>query len=185
MLFLFILGIIFSNVITEFIITHRVESLNQFFINLGYLRAGFSMLFLAIVLLFMKKKRINWFFVLFLSFSMTFGIVYLLKNIFQISRPLFNALIVETGYAFPSGHAAGSFSVIPVLFKVYNKSKYLWLTLAILISFSRIYVGVHTLMQVLVGGLIGFLIGKLFVYLEEKHNLFKLVINFFKMNDNR
>jgi len=71
------------------------------------------------------------------------------------------------------------------LFKVYNKSKYLWLTLAILISFSRIYVGVHTLMQVLVGGLIGFLIGKLFVYLEEKHNLFKLVINFFKMNDNR
>lgn len=58
-----------------------------------------------------------------------------------------------TGYSFPSGHsqtAVGTFSAIAVTSK--NRVvKYLCITLAVLVPVSRMYVGVHTPWDVLVG----------------------------------
>ena len=179
----FIVGLIFSEEVLKFVVSHRIKSLDLFFIFSGNFWIEFFVLFLAI--LFLKKNRIKWVSNILLSLFFSLFLVFLLKNLFKVPRPVVEAIIVETGYGFPSGHAAGSFSVIPVLFKGYGKIKYLFLSLAILISLSRVYVGVHTLTDVLVGALIGFLAGKLFVYLEEKHNLFKLIVMLFKKNVNR
>ena len=176
-------GFMFSEEVLKFVVTHRIESLNSFFISLGNFWVEFFILFFAI--LFFKKNRMRWTFNILLSLFFSLFLVFLLKHLFKVPRPLVEAIIVETGYGFPSGHAAGSFSVIPVLFKSYSKIKYLFLSLAILISFGRVYVGVHSLTDVLFGALIGFLVGKLFVYLEEKHNLFKLIVMLFKKNVNR
>ena len=46
-------------------------------------------------------------------------------------------------------------------------------------------IGQRKYFYILSGALIGFLVGKLFVYLEEKHNLFKLIVMLFKKNVNR
>ncbi len=180
-----IVGFIFSEDALNFVVLHRIKSLDLFFISLGNFWVDIVLLLLAIFFLFFKKNRIKWILSILFSLFFSLFLVFLLKNLFRIPRPLVEAIIVETGYAFPSGHATGSFSVIPILFKSYGKIKYLFFILAILVSFSRVYVGVHSLTDVLVGALIGFLIGKLFVYLEEKHNLFKLIVMLFKKNVNR
>lgn len=180
-----IVGFIFSEDALNFVVLHRIKSLDLFFISLGNFWVDIVLLLLAIFFLFFKKNRIKWILSILFSLFFSLFLVFLLKNLFRIPRPLVEAIIVETGYAFPSGHATGSFSVIPTLFKNYGKIKYLFFILAILVSFSRVYVGVHSLTDVLVGALIGFLIGKLFVYLEEKHNLFKLIVMLFKKNVNR
>ena len=84
-----------------------------------------------------------------------------LKNIFLRPRPDFaNAFYIESGYSFPSGHA-----MLSVLF--YGMAAYLlargltWkgqvrlgvtaFTLSLLIGFSRIFLGVHYLTDVLGG----------------------------------
>lgn len=77
---------------------------------------------------------------------------------------------IETSYGIPSTHASDSFSVWGYLaFKV--KRQWLWITavaLVILISFSRLYLGVHFPHDVVGGWLIGLVILTLFIRYEKK-----------------
>ena len=85
-----------------------------------------------------------------------------LKNIFQRSRPTIpGAYMVETGFSFPSGHSMVSlifYGVIAYLALSYIKSKkwkvfitVITLMICALIGFSRLYLGVHFLTDVLAG----------------------------------
>lgn len=92
----------------------------------------------------------------------------LLKEIFQRARPC-NTLsdaITPIGcagsFSFPSNHALNNFAAAAFLYKLYPKFKWIFFTVAILISISRIYLGVHYPSDVLGGALIGFLLGYLF-----------------------
>jgi undecaprenyl-diphosphatase len=97
----------------------------------------------------------------------------ILKNIFARARPDIMQLINETSYSFPSGHAMinASLYTILVLFIfrfIKNKPKKIALTavciiLTVAIGFSRIYLGVHYLGDVVGGWLIGFAVS-VFVY---------------------
>ena len=72
-------------------------------------------------------------------------------------------------YSFPSGHSASSFSVFAVAF--FRCDTLLWvgiLILAVLISFSRIYLRVHYLTDVVCGILLGFVCGSASVVIMEK-----------------
>jgi undecaprenyl-diphosphatase len=88
-----------------------------------------------------------------------------LKPIFARARP-FNAIadvrVVDTRrpttYSFPSGHAAMSFAGAVGLMAIWPQQVWL-LALAFAIAFSRIYVGVHYPLDVLIGGLVGGVIG--------------------------
>ena len=59
-------------------------------------------------------------------------------------------------FSFPSSHAALSFAAIPFLPK---KWVIPWVVLAALISFSRVYFGLHYLSDVIAGAAIGLMIG--------------------------
>ena len=74
----------------------------------------------------------------------------------------------------PSNHAANMFSLAIVLSYFYKKYKPLLFLLAILISFSRVYVGVHFPGDVIVGGLIGFFISSSFLILWGKVKLHEI-----------
>lgn len=108
----------------------------------------------------------------------TSGAVHILKNIFQVPRPI-DAYILETGYAMPSGHASISFFL--AIFLIYyiirqpdNKisETISWMILgatAIIITASRVFLHVHTIEQVLCGALLGSLIAYIAIlYTQHK-----------------
>lgn len=67
-------------------------------------------------------------------------------------------------YSFPSGHAASSFGAA-ILFSWYHRKKiYFFLTIASLISFSRIYLGYHYPLDVIIGAILGTCIGYTIIY---------------------
>ena len=86
----------------------------------------------------------------------------LLKNTFQTPRPV-DALIETFGYAFPSGHAAGSMFLaltlcyfasslkVPLRYLVYV----LLVVATFAIGFSRFQLGVHTPFQIGAGYIVG------------------------------
>jgi len=70
-----------------------------------------------------------------------------------------------SGLSFPSSHAVNSFTVATLLSRFYKRYLVYLFSLAFLISFSRIYVGVHYPADVLAGMFIGFVVGLLIFYL--------------------
>lgn len=63
------------------------------------------------------------------------------------------------GSSFPSGHAATAFAGALVLSRLLPAGQVLWWTLAVVIAFSRVYLGVHYLLDVSAGALIGLICG--------------------------
>jgi len=113
---------------------------------------------------FWLAKRKNWN-NLILLFSAVGGSALLnlvLKNIFQRSRPIFpQAFSIETGFGFPSGHTMISlafYGIVAYIALTYIKNRN-WkvltivgaLVISVLIGFSRLYLGVHYLTDVLAG----------------------------------
>jgi undecaprenyl-diphosphatase len=64
-------------------------------------------------------------------------------------------------YSFPSGHAALSCAASTVLAFGVPQMKALWIALAALVAFSRVYIGVHYPLDVTCGALLGVAIGVL------------------------
>ena len=79
--------------------------------------------------------------------------------------------------SFPSGHATGT--MILALWFGYHYKKWMpyFLTFALIISFSRVYVGVHWTSDVLGGMLLGYIIVKSFIYIWERYITPKLSPN--------
>jgi undecaprenyl-diphosphatase len=90
-----------------------------------------------------------------------------IKNIVQRPRPCHNIdgrTIIEnirllvpcgSGFSFPSSHAVNNFAVATLLSYYYRKWTWLFMTIAAVVAFSRIYVGVHFPSDVAGGALIG------------------------------
>ena len=70
--------------------------------------------------------------------------------------------------SFPSNHAANICSICYLLSYMYNNKKKYFVTIAILISVSRIYVGVHYPLDVITGAMIGLFTGYLLTKTAKK-----------------
>jgi len=153
------------------VLSHRNAFLTGFFKIFTYL-GSFYVLALVVfivflVVYFIYKKR-----VLALSFLTCFILTSILnavlKTIVKRPRPESLMIIEELGYSFPSGHAMMSLAVFG--FFIYFALKFienkplkislvvLFSAVVILIGFSRIYLGVHYLSDILAGWLISFVI---------------------------
>lgn len=110
-----------------------------------------------------KEKAVKLLFILLPSLLLNFW----LKEIFQTARPLGVALIEQGGFAFPSGHAQGSTTLWLMLALLIRKKwiNYLAVIMIILVSLSRLYLGVHYPIDIF-GGL---LIGVLLVLIYDKY----------------
>lgn len=102
----------------------------------------------------------------------------LLKNIFVIPRPDIISLIEEKGFSYPSGHAMASLAFYGFIIYLLNKKMkpsllkkvlIIILTLLILlIGFSRVYLGVHHLSDIIGGYLISLAYLIIFIKLMKK-----------------
>ena len=114
----------------------------------------------------------------------------LFKDSFQRLRPCYNETLIDSvrlvkescggKYGFFSAHASNSFS-LAIFFGLLYKNKFRYvicisLLYASLISYSRIYLGVHFPLDILFGGIFGITIGLvIFKIYENKLNFFKFL----------
>jgi len=142
---------------------------------LSHLLANFSSMFIIIIVLIsfflLNKKKREWVLPLGLGIISSYIITYVLKFIVARPRPLgisMNFLFHLLDYSFPSSHAAVAFAALPVLNKTYPKLKWLWILSASFVAFSRIYIQVHYLSDIVAGALIGYFTSIFIIKLKDK-----------------
>lgn len=140
--------------------------LNYFFIPYTYAGDGFFIIALAVALFFLRRKYLSLMIVS--SYLMSGIFVQILKSFISEARPAY--FLANTDYpyfienvtlhnyhSFPSGHSASAFALAAILsFSVKNKNySILFLLLAALVGYSRIYLGQHFMDDVLPGSILG------------------------------
>lgn len=160
---LFLIGIFFDKEIALFFANNRIgflTSIMQFISNTYFL----ACVFVIVGSLFLFDKKNKKYLIPFLiSILASFLLEYSLKLLFMRERPI-GGIYNPESYSFPSGHSAVVFSPIAVLNKAFSKLAKYWFVFAILIAFSRIYLGVHYLTDVCFGVFIGYSAGKLVLW---------------------
>ena len=134
---------------------------------------------LCLALWFLLRGRISLIAGLMVTVSGTAGLVFGLKEFVARARPdaIYQAY-VESGFSFPSGHAALAVALygfcIYVLWRAVPRHQWAgtgiaFLNLLILsIAFSRLYLGIHYLSDVLGGALVGAIFLALGIYISER-----------------
>ncbi len=95
-----------------------------------------------------------------------------LKSFFQVPRPFeviswVRHLSNTGGYSFPSGHATAAFSGFFILGVKYGRLP-IFVSLAIIVGISRIYMGIHYPSDIVAGALIGIACALISFKIEEK-----------------
>lgn len=105
-----------------------------------------------------------------LMLAIVWPAVELLKALVAFPRPVsLTALTVHTGLdSFPSLHTAVAFAVATFVYHYSKKGGILLFVLAILIGFSRIFVGVHYPVDVIAGAGIGIIISWVVVLIQKR-----------------
>lgn len=98
------------------------------------------------------------------SFLLASGLSTLLKGLFERSRPPdavgIEALVAVPGTpSFPSGHAMTAFAAGGAVAVLAPRLRLPVLSLAAIIAFSRVYLGVHFWLDVLAGAALGLILG--------------------------
>ncbi len=137
----------------------RLPGLNEFMLGITYLGDEIAFLVIALILFWCVDKR-NGYYILAVGFVGTIANQFM-KLWFRIPRPWVldeNFTILEqaregaSGYSFPSGHTQSSVGTFgSIAYTTRNKMiRYGAIVIAVLVPFSRMYIGVHTPLDVLV-----------------------------------
>ena len=161
-----------------------------FWISLSKIEANILMYFFLILLFFYIQKigpKLIYIFYLFFVIALMIAITdqgaNIFKDSFQRLRPCYNESIIDSlrlvkencggKYGFFSAHASNSFSLAIFFGLLFiNRIRYLimiTIVYASLISYSRIYLGVHYPIDIFFGGFFGIFVGFVmynFVYLK-------------------
>lgn len=112
-----------------------------------------------------------------LSVGLLFSLVITedVKDILQRARPpgAYGANVLHmTSYSFPSGHALSIFLAAAVLGAYFGwKYRVAGYAIALIVSLSRVYLGVHYPTDVIGGAIIGTFLGEMLVYAAYKYGL--------------
>ncbi len=125
----------------------------------------------------------KWIFPLWLALAASEAAAFLLKVTVERQRPFQQGLMEISpiftitdkyylwDFSFPSAQTAAAFCAVPILSMEFPKLKYLWITLAALVGFSRIYFGFHFLSDVIAGAILGLLMGMAMIKAEKETGL--------------
>ena len=176
----------------EKLATHTSRLRNRIILFITFLGSHLFLIPANLVLLafFLFIRRYSWFSIRVAVIALSsLALMLLLKYLFQRKRPLSPLLKTAKGLSFPSGHAITAVTfyglLIYILFKTAPEGllKYIVATILILlillIGFSRIYLRVHYVSDVIAGFIIGVLwlvislevLNILEEYIEEKRKI--------------
>jgi len=102
---------------------------------------------------------------LFAALTLTYYIVSFLKITVARPRPFIlmpdaNLFVAVKGFSFPSNHTATAFMAATILSEFFGSWRKVLFFVAALVGYSRIYLGVHFLSDVIAGAIVGILIGR-------------------------
>jgi len=164
----------------------RNNFFNEFFMGMTFISSEIIIFFFLTSLFLWQERKRKWILPLWLSLGLSALISFLLKIAVQRPRPFQTGIVsvlpvleksshLIWNFSFPSFQTMLGFCAVPILSKEFPKFKYIWITFAGLIAFSRIYFGLHFLSDVIVGGLIGYSIGWLIVKKEKEDKIFERI----------
>jgi len=186
--FLILISFYFDKEIVKLISYLRTEPLNNLFLGINFIGAGIIILSLITILFLFQENKRKWILPSWFAIISSVVLSLLLKITIQRPRP-FDLGIVSTlpilqkaaylswDFSFPSTHAIVIFCALPFLIKAIPKLKYLWVLLALAIGFERIYFGLHFLSDVLIGGLIGYIIAMIVISIEKDNHFWRKLYN--------
>ncbi len=154
----------------------RSEILTPFFVAVTRLGdKGRIWIIVSIILLISKKTRKVGILTAFALISANILNNIILKGIFERIRPyevvegLSSVIGNMKSSSFPSGHTASSFAAAAVLYiHLPRRCGILFVILAGMIGFSRMYLGVHYPSDVIVGALTGIISGMMVMFLHHR-----------------
>lgn len=145
------------------IVTHRIAVLTPVMWSVSAVgRGGIVWLVVGAVLTVIKQMRPSQFAELALSILLAATLTnYVLKPVVNRARPYVSApapTIIggrPDDASFPSGHAANAFAGMTVMLRAAPGARVFWWSLAIVIAYSRVYLGVHYPVDVIGGAIVG------------------------------
>lgn len=175
-----LISLFYDKQIVLLIAQNRIVLLDMIFTKITKTSTIIIAFLIISIIFFWKKKKDT--ILLWLSAGVTALITIITKIIIFRPRPfetLTLPLIQGAKYifatwntSFPSMHSATAFSIVPILDEEFPKLKWLWITIALIVALSRVYVGVHYLSDVIAGCLIGLVVG-IGITKLKKNKLFK------------
>ena len=131
-----------------------------------------GLIFFISLLTFQKKtKKYSWFIFKTMPAVVIGSIItYILKFLLKIPRPCLGLISCPNSYSFPSSHATVIFSVATtiVLNQKNNYLRFALIIFAILVSLSRVILGLHTIYDLISGSIIGIVVGVLTQKIDGK-----------------
>jgi undecaprenyl-diphosphatase len=148
-------------------------SIVEFFSYVTLLGETLSIIFIGIVMsifIIREKRRLL---PLWATIFTVFVVMFVMKSLIDRPRPfefMQVASIVNTSLSsFPSGHAMAVFSLVPFALILWPKYSYGFWTVATLIAFSRVYLQVHYLSDIVAGAFIGYAVAVIYTHLGDTH----------------
>ena len=165
-----------DNQIIEFIVDNRIEFLNPVFVLISHLGDLMIIWIVLTLVLLITNKKLKLLKVFLAAYLANFLLVELiLKHLISRPRPFIDNNVIEilihytpVSSSMPSGHASSSFVAATMLAYYFPKYRVLFFILAGLIAFSRVYVGVHYLSDIIFGAAVGILVALVTIYITKK-----------------
>ncbi len=180
----FVASLYFDNYIIGWVSYLKSGFLDEFLIGLTFTGTEIVIFFLITSLFLWNENKRKWILPLWFTLFLSTIASFLLKITVKRMRPFHQGLIVISDFlvknsyyvwdfSFPSAQTMAVFCAVPFLSKEFPKLKYIWIALACIVGFSRIYFGFHFLSDVIAGAFIGYMLGALIIKAEKENRFWE------------